>query len=85
MAISPVDRACILSVLRLSTVAQSTQSTDSTWDKAPSGIYGAIEPNVGIFCACVVTLRPLFNKKPREKQRATNKIRCAGFLEQPTS
>ncbi|KAK0740039.1 hypothetical protein B0T18DRAFT_417099, partial [Schizothecium vesticola] len=54
--------ACIISVLRLLTVVQSTQSTDSTYDKVGSALYGVIEPNLGIFCASIVTLRPLFNR-----------------------
>ena len=52
-------RACIVSVLRLRTIYLSTHSTDSTWDKVPSALYGVIEPNLGITCACLVTLRPL--------------------------
>jgi len=54
--------ACIISVLRLLTVVQSTQSTDPTYDKVGSALYGVIEPNLGIFCASIVTLRPLFNR-----------------------
>lgn len=51
--------ACIISVLRLQTILDSTTSKDGTWDKVPSAFYGAIEPNLGIVCACLVTLRPL--------------------------
>jgi len=57
-----MNRACIISVLRLLTIVQSTQSKDSTYDKVGSALYGVIEPNLGIFCACIVTLKPLFNK-----------------------
>ncbi|KAK4169858.1 hypothetical protein QBC43DRAFT_198682 [Cladorrhinum sp. PSN259] len=59
--------ACIISVLRLLTVVQSTKSKDSTYDKVPSAVYGVIEPNLGIFCACIVTLRPLLRRyKPSQ-------------------
>jgi len=61
--------ACIVSILRLLTVRQSTQSTDGTWDKVPSSVYGAIEPNLGILCACLVTLRPLFCRHRRKPDR----------------
>lgn len=64
------DRACIISILRLLTVVQSTQTQDSTYDKVGSALYGVIEPNLGIFCASIVTLRPLFNRiAPRFSQR----------------
>jgi hypothetical protein len=53
-------RACIISVFRLHTLYPSSTSTDPSWDKVPSAIYGIIEVNVGIACASVVTLRPLF-------------------------
>ncbi|KAK4449551.1 hypothetical protein QBC34DRAFT_494356 [Podospora aff. communis PSN243] len=52
--------ACIISVLRLHTLYPSTTSKDPSWDKVPSAIFGIIEVNVGIACASVVTLRPLY-------------------------
>ncbi|GAB1312832.1 hypothetical protein MFIFM68171_03042 [Madurella fahalii] len=54
--------ACIVSILRFQTLLPSTTSSDPTWDKTSSGFYGVIEPNLGITCACVVTLRPLFQR-----------------------
>lgn len=54
------SRACIISVVRLYTLYPSSTSTNPSWDKVPSAIYGIIEVNVGLSCACVVTLRPLF-------------------------
>ncbi|KAK0648161.1 hypothetical protein B0T16DRAFT_407805 [Cercophora newfieldiana] len=54
--------ASIVSIIRLHTLYPSTVTTDPTWDKVPSGVYGVIEANLGIICACVVTLRPLFHK-----------------------
>jgi hypothetical protein len=55
-------RACIISAVRLKTLYLSTTSTDPTWDKTPSGFYAQIELNLGIACASVVTLRPLFRR-----------------------
>ncbi|KAK1836829.1 hypothetical protein QBC39DRAFT_247105 [Podospora conica] len=54
--------ACIISALRLQTLYPSTTSKDPSWDKIPSAIYGIIEVNVGIACASVVTLRPLYRR-----------------------
>ncbi|KAF2183652.1 hypothetical protein K469DRAFT_505625, partial [Zopfia rhizophila CBS 207.26] len=51
--------ACIASILRLRVLYVSTTSKDPTWDKAATVTWSAIELNMGIFCACVVTLRPL--------------------------
>jgi len=56
------SRACIISVFRLHTLYPSTTSTDPSWDKIPSAIFGIIEINVGIACASVVTLRPLYRR-----------------------
>ncbi|KAK4150341.1 hypothetical protein C8A00DRAFT_18110 [Chaetomidium leptoderma] len=53
--------ACIISIIRLHTLYPSTTSADPSWDKVPSAIYGLVETNVGISCASVVTLRPLFH------------------------
>jgi hypothetical protein len=57
---SDLCRACIISAVRLQTLYPSTTSKDPSWDKIPSAIYGIIEVNVGIACASVVTLRPLY-------------------------
>jgi len=54
--------ACIISVLRLLAILQFAQSKDSTYDKVGSAMYGVIEPNLGIFCASIVTLKPLFSR-----------------------
>jgi hypothetical protein len=53
-------RACVISALRLQTLHPSTTSKDPSWDKVPSSMYALIEINVGIACASVVTLRPLY-------------------------
>lgn len=51
--------ACIASILRLRVLYVSTVSKDLTWDKAPTVTWSAIELSMGIFCACIPTLRPL--------------------------
>lgn len=77
-------RACIVSALRLQTLYPSTTTSDPTWDKIPSGFYGVIEANLGITCACVVTLRPLLHKLGlslyRNKQQTTT---CITMPEEP--
>lgn len=40
-------------------------SRDPSWDKIPSAIYGLVEINLGITCASVVTLRPLWHRVRR--------------------
>lgn len=57
-----LSRACIFGVLRLRVLYLSSTSPDKTWDSFFSAIYGAIEQNLGIACACVVTLRPFFRQ-----------------------
>lgn len=48
--------------MRLQVLRLSTTSPDRTWDSYYSAIYGAIETNLAIICACVVTLRPMFRR-----------------------
>jgi len=74
-------RACVAGILRFQTLLPSTTSTDTTWDKMFSAFYGAIEVNLGIACACVVTVRPLFQRvrrllsgnEPREPRAETDR------------
>jgi len=54
--------ACVVSILRLTSVRASTQSKDITWDKVYSAFYGAVEVNTGIICSCSVTLGPIFQR-----------------------
>ena len=49
-----------MSALRLRTILPWAISVDPTWEQIPSGIYGVVEVNLGIVCACAVSLRPLF-------------------------
>ncbi|KAK1753668.1 hypothetical protein QBC47DRAFT_386892 [Echria macrotheca] len=69
--------AGIISVVRLQTLLPSSTSADPSWDKVPSAIYGLIEINVGITCASVVALRPLYRSI---RQRFTDKEISQGTL-----
>lgn len=62
---TPLPRASIISLLRLLSIMGLSSTTDITWDAVPSSIYGVTETNLGIACACVVTLRPLYNRLRR--------------------
>ncbi|KLU83367.1 hypothetical protein MAPG_02429 [Magnaporthiopsis poae ATCC 64411] len=57
--------ASTISLLRLLSILGLSSSTDLTWDAVPSSIYGVTETNLGIACACVVTLRPLYKRLRR--------------------
>lgn len=46
----------------MQTLLPSANSADPMWDKVPAVIYAIIEINVGIACAAVVTLRPLYRR-----------------------
>ena len=44
------------------TLSSSASSPDPTWDRIPSAIYSLVEVSVGISCASMATLRPLFRR-----------------------
>jgi hypothetical protein len=52
---------CIIGVLRLYYLYQSTISIDLTYDNVAPATWSAIELNVGIICACVPALRPVLS------------------------
>ncbi|KAI9883188.1 MAG: swr complex subunit [Watsoniomyces obsoletus] len=56
---------CIVSFIRLFYTRKVLQSLDFTWDGWEGGILSVIEPNVGLVCACLPTILPLFRKRPR--------------------
>lgn len=49
----------IMAIARILTVKSAALSLDVTWDSSPKSYFSVIEVNVGITCACVITLRPL--------------------------
>ncbi|KAJ5820243.1 hypothetical protein N7474_005834 [Penicillium riverlandense] len=50
---------CIVSVMRIASF-DFTEMYDPTWTGVNSSMYSSIEQSVGIICACLPTLRPLF-------------------------
>ncbi|KAF2740976.1 hypothetical protein EJ04DRAFT_419179, partial [Polyplosphaeria fusca] len=54
--------ACVISLIRLSTLHQGINTTDPFWDNAPAAYWSVVELNCGILCACLPTLRPLVSK-----------------------
>lgn len=60
-SLDPIDgySGCIIGILRLYFLYQSTVSTDLTYDNVSPATWSAIELNVGIMCACVPALRPV--------------------------
>lgn len=62
-ATDPTDLSsgCIIGVLRLYYLYQSTVSTDLTYDNVAPATWSAMELNVGIICACVPALRPVIS------------------------
>ncbi|TKA31054.1 hypothetical protein B0A50_02022 [Salinomyces thailandicus] len=52
----------IASVVRIVMLEKNTQSHDPVWTIAPVYIWSSVEPFVGIICACLPTLSPLFRR-----------------------
>ncbi|CAN8097293.1 unnamed protein product [Discula destructiva] len=52
----------IVAIARSFTVRNAALSLDVTWDNSPNSYFSVIEVNVGIFCACIITLRPLCSR-----------------------
>ncbi|KAF9869986.1 hypothetical protein CkaCkLH20_12595 [Colletotrichum karsti] len=50
---------CAISVVRLTTLKQSSQSTDPTYNTVIAGVWSLTELCCGVVCVCVPTLRPL--------------------------
>ncbi|CAG8949283.1 hypothetical protein HYFRA_00004908 [Hymenoscyphus fraxineus] len=55
----------IVSCLRLKSLVKFTYSDNPTWDNFDVGLWSTIEINVGIFCACMPSLRLLVRIFPR--------------------
>lgn len=49
-----------MAIARILTIKKAALSLDVSWDSSPSSYFSVIEVNVGIVCACIITLRPLF-------------------------
>ncbi|KAI9888036.1 MAG: hypothetical protein M1823_000157 [Watsoniomyces obsoletus] len=53
---------CIVSMVRLKKVLASNRTTDITWAALDPILWGVVEINVGIACACMPTLKVLVRK-----------------------
>lgn len=49
----------IVAIARILTVKKAALSIDVSWDSSAISYFSVIEVNVGVICACVITLRPL--------------------------
>ncbi|KAF2005282.1 hypothetical protein P154DRAFT_425083 [Amniculicola lignicola CBS 123094] len=52
--------ACIISIVRLRTLVTIANSEDPTYDNLSAATFSAVEVNIGIVCACLPSMRPLF-------------------------
>lgn len=41
---------------------QMSSSEDTSWDLYPIGVTGGMESTMGLICACLPTLRPVFGR-----------------------
>lgn len=53
---------CIAGIIRLVYLNINTHSNDATWSVAPVFLWSCVEPFIGIVCACLPTLSPLFRR-----------------------
>lgn len=49
----------VVAIARILTVKNAALSLDVSWDSSAISYFSVIEVNVGIVCACMITLRPL--------------------------
>jgi len=50
---------CIISLVRLSSLKQATNTSDPTWDNTDAATWSYLELSMAILAACLPTLRPL--------------------------
>ncbi|KAH8651814.1 hypothetical protein BGZ60DRAFT_533691 [Tricladium varicosporioides] len=53
---------CIVSIIRLQALKQAAKPPDFTYGSEGAGTWSMIELNLGIFCVCLPTFRPLLAK-----------------------
>lgn len=51
----------MVAIARILTVKRAALSVDVSWDSSAISYLSVIEVNVGIICACLITLRPLLS------------------------
>ncbi|KIH93894.1 hypothetical protein SPBR_06033 [Sporothrix brasiliensis 5110] len=79
---------CIISMVRLFTLHAALNSTDGTWDNAPTSWWTTIELNCGILCASIATLRPLIRAltgRPATKMSGSGGVSGGGGGSSSTS
>ncbi|KAL7943622.1 hypothetical protein V8C42DRAFT_358892 [Trichoderma barbatum] len=53
---------CVAGVVRIVVLLQMFKSVDLTWNMSQAFVWSSVEPNIGIVCACLPTLRPLLRR-----------------------
>ncbi|KAL7782516.1 hypothetical protein V8C37DRAFT_397865 [Trichoderma ceciliae] len=53
---------CVAGVVRIYFLLQMFKSADLTWNMSQAFIWSTVEPNIGIVCACLPTLRPIMRR-----------------------
>jgi len=56
------NSVCIISILRAVWLNQLYLKPDVTWRMTDISNWSTVEINIGVVCACMTTLRPLFHK-----------------------
>ncbi|KAI9782772.1 MAG: hypothetical protein M1816_001724 [Peltula sp. TS41687] len=76
---------CVASIVRIPYVARVSYGSDPTWRMTPAGIWTNTEVYLGIVCACLPTLRPIFRTtisdpiaKLNDKRRQSRHSRSTG-------
>ncbi len=69
LTIRALPSTCVISIIRLFTLASATNTTDPTWDNVPTSWWSVVELNCGILCASLPTLRPLLRSVTGELTR----------------
>jgi hypothetical protein len=60
MKLTTYPSTTIISIVRLSSLVQFSQSTNPTFDNVPTAYWSVLEAFVGIFCVCMPALRRCF-------------------------
>jgi hypothetical protein len=57
-----ISSVCGAGVVRLFFLTKMFKSADFTWNMSQAFIWSSVEPNIGIFCACLPTIRRLVRR-----------------------
>ncbi|KAJ5081861.1 hypothetical protein NUU61_010125 [Penicillium alfredii] len=53
---------CVAGIVRVVMLARNLHSSDPSWTIAPVFVWSCVEPFIGIVCACLPTVSPLFRR-----------------------